>query len=215
MRSTQEDLTTKARIRDAAIRRFAADGLDAPLRLIAADAGVSPGLIMHHFSSRAGLREACDEYVLARARDSKKEVLGEAGPGAMLAGLAQIEGYASLVGYVLRCLQAGGPLTDRFVDAIVADAVSYLADGVAAGTVSPSRDPEARARLIAEMSLGALLLQLPARQSHLDLEELPQWLHQYSARIVLPLLELYTQPLLTESGLLDAYLESIDRSKAQ
>ena len=63
-----EDLSTKARIRDAAIRRFAADGLGASLRAVAADAEVSPGLIMHHFGSRAGLRAACDEYVLAETR---------------------------------------------------------------------------------------------------------------------------------------------------
>ena len=49
VRSTQKrsndpaaDLTARARIRDAAIRRFAADGMAAPLRAIAADAGSAP-----------------------------------------------------------------------------------------------------------------------------------------------------------------------------
>ncbi|GAA4288239.1 TetR/AcrR family transcriptional regulator [Georgenia daeguensis] len=203
------DLTTRARTRDAAVRRFAADGMAAPLRAIASDAGVSAGLILHHFGSRAGLRQACDEHVLAEIRRNKATVLGAAGgPGAFLVQLAQVEGYAPLVGYVLRCLQGGGPESARFVDHLVEDAVGYLREAEEAGTVRPSRDPEARARLLAEQALGALLLQLPARQDHLDLDELPAWLRAYSERIVLPLLELYTEPLLADSTLLDAYLSA-------
>jgi len=202
-----EDLSTRARIREAAIRRFAQDGMDAPLRAIAADAGVSPGLILHHFGSRAGLREACDEYVLRQITENKTAVLGPGGVGAFLVQLAQVEGYAPLVGYTLRCLQAGGGLAEAFVDHVVANAVEYLEAGVAAGTITPSRDPVARARLLAEQSLGALLLQLPARQEHLDLDELGVWLRGYFERIILPALELYTNGLLTDSTLLDAYLE--------
>ncbi|HEX5969203.1 MAG TPA: TetR family transcriptional regulator, partial [Intrasporangium sp.] len=68
-RPAVEDLTTRARIREAAIRRFAADGMEAPLRAIAADVGASPALILHHFGSRAGLRGACDQWVLAQIRE--------------------------------------------------------------------------------------------------------------------------------------------------
>ncbi|WP_043499474.1 TetR/AcrR family transcriptional regulator [Georgenia sp. SUBG003] len=204
-----DDLTARARIRDATIRRFAADGMSAPLRAVAADAGVSAGLILHHFGSRAGLREACDDHVLAQIRENKSSVLGAAGSSAaFLTQLAQVEGYAPVVGYVLRCLQSGGPLAARFVNHLVDDAVEYLRQAEKAGTVRPSRDPEARARLMAEQALGALLLQLPARQDHLDLDELPAWLRGYFERIVLPTLELYTEPLLTDSTLLDAYLSA-------
>jgi AcrR family transcriptional regulator len=214
MRSTTsdpEDLSAKARIRDAAIRRFAADGLGSSLRTIAADAGVSPGLIMHHFGSRAGLRAVCDEYVLAETRSSKAEVLAPAGaPAAMLAQLAQVEGYAPLIGYVLRCLQAGDEVTRRFVDHMVADAVIYLEDGVKAGTITPSRDELARARLLTEFALGSLLMNLPAGRERLDLDALPAWFEAYAASVVLPTLELFTEPLLTDSRLLDAYLASTD-----
>lgn len=214
MRSAEDDLNNRARIRDAAIRRFASDGLDAPLRSIAADAGVSPGLILHHFGSRAGLRAACDAYVISQTRENKSGVLaGNGAPGAaLLAQLAQIEGYAPLIGYLLRCLQAGGELTETLVDSFVNDAVGYMAEATRAGSVTESRAPEARARVLVEMSLGALLLQLPAKRAQLDLNELPHWLRSYTERIMLPVLELYTQPLLTDSTLLDAYLESMDRS---
>ncbi|WP_413450870.1 TetR family transcriptional regulator [Georgenia phoenicis] len=200
------ELTTRARILRAAVRRFAADGIAAPLRTIAADAGVSAALIIHHFGSRDGLREACDEHVLAVTRQSKATVFtGGAGAGAMLTQLAQVEGYAPVVGYVLRRLQAGGPLAAQLVDGFVSDAVEYLRQGEEAGVVRPSADPEARARVLAEQALGALLLQLPAQQDHLDLEELPAWLRSYSERIVGPLLEIYTEPLLLDRSLLDAY----------
>ncbi|MPV36252.1 TetR/AcrR family transcriptional regulator [Georgenia subflava] len=206
-RAGSTDLTARARIRDAAVRRFAMDGMSAPLRAVAADAGVSAGLILHHFGSRTGLREACDEHVLAQIRQDKASVLGTPGnTGALLAQLARIEGYAPFVGYVLRCLQAGGAVSAQFIDHIVADAVGYLHDAEEAGTVRPSRYPEARARVLAEQSLGALLLQLPAQQDHLDLDELPVWLAAYSERIIPPLLEMYTEPLLTDSTLLDSYL---------
>lgn len=213
MRSVEHEQTAKARIRDAAILRFAQDGLEASVRSIAADAGVSAGLILHHFGSRAGLRQACDDHVQAAIRDSKSEVMGPVGaPAALLAQLAQLEGYAALVGYVLRCLQAGGELTTRLVDGMVADAVEYLDQGVEAGTISPSRDEVARARLLTDFALGSLLLNLPAGREPIDLDELPGWFAAYSERILLPTLELFTEPLLTDSSLLDAYLGSAERT---
>ena len=67
------DLTARARIRDAAIHCFAEEGFDAPFRRIAARAGVSPGLITHHFGSKAVLRAACDTEVLHRYRQGKQD----------------------------------------------------------------------------------------------------------------------------------------------
>ncbi len=212
MRSVRSatDLTAKARIRDAAVRRFAMDGTGASLRSIAADAGVSAGLILHHFGSRAGLREECDRYVVEQIGANKAAVLAPTGAaGAFLAQLAHVEGYAPLVGYALRSVQAGGPMTRDFVDRIVDDAVAYLDEGVAAGSIRPSRDPRARARMLAEMTLGSLLLQLPAREEHLDLDELPTWLRGYFERIMPPLLEILTEGVMADSTLLDAYLDTV------
>lgn len=201
------ELTARARILQAAIRRFAADGMSAPLRTIAADAGVSAGLIIHHFGSGDRLREACDSHVLAVTRRKESTlVAGAGGAGAMLAELAELEGYAPVIGYVLRRLQAGGPLAAQLIDGLVTDAVEYLRDGEEAGTVRPSRDPEARARILTEQALGALLLQLPAQRERLDLDELSAWFRSYSDRIIGPTLELFTEGVLTDSTLLDAYL---------
>lgn len=200
-----DPIAADERILQAALRRFAVDGLSAPLRRVAEDAGVSAGLIIHHYGSREKLLEACDQRTLEVTRTEKSGLLA-GGSGELLAHLAQAEQYAPVVGYVLRRLQAGGPLAIQLVEDFATSAVDYLADGERAGTITPSRDPQGRAEVLTEMALGALLLQLPAQREHLDLEELPAWLRKYTQRIIGPLLEIYTIPLLTDRSLLDAYL---------
>lgn len=62
------DLTAFARIRNAALDGFAQDGFAATsIRSVANDAGVSPGLVQHHFPTKDALRAAVDEHVLATA----------------------------------------------------------------------------------------------------------------------------------------------------
>jgi TetR/AcrR family transcriptional regulator, regulator of cefoperazone and chloramphenicol sensitivity len=73
--TAQHDLTGKARIREAALERFAADGVAATsLRAVAKAAGVSPGLIVHHFGSKEGLLRAVDESVVRRIEMALAEV---------------------------------------------------------------------------------------------------------------------------------------------
>jgi AcrR family transcriptional regulator len=63
-----DDLTAYARIRNAALELFAARGVAATtIRDVARAAGVSPGLVQHHFGTKAGLRKAVDEFVVADA----------------------------------------------------------------------------------------------------------------------------------------------------
>jgi AcrR family transcriptional regulator len=49
---------TRTALLDAAIARFAADGLGARFDAVAADAGVTKGALYHHFGSKEGLVEA-------------------------------------------------------------------------------------------------------------------------------------------------------------
>jgi AcrR family transcriptional regulator len=61
--SAFEDMTARARIREAAIRLFTERGVDrTPILEIARAARVSGGLVRHHFGSKDELREACDTY---------------------------------------------------------------------------------------------------------------------------------------------------------
>jgi TetR/AcrR family transcriptional regulator, regulator of cefoperazone and chloramphenicol sensitivity len=62
-----QDLTGKARIREAALERFAANGVAATsLRSVAQAAEVSPALVVHHFGSKEGLCRAVDQTVVKR-----------------------------------------------------------------------------------------------------------------------------------------------------
>ena len=197
------DLTARARIRDAAVRRFAVDGLDVPVRSIAQQAGVSAALVMHHFGSKDALRAECDAYVLAVLRETETESLVTAAPGQLLAELATIEEYGPLAGYVVQALLAGGDLATEFLDRMVRDAEVYLQQAVDAGRVRPSRDPSARARYLAYLGLGGLLVHL--RQSPGG--DLGAALRSYADVFVLPGLELYTEGLFTDSSLLDTFLD--------
>ncbi|CAM3756662.1 MULTISPECIES: TetR/AcrR family transcriptional regulator [Tsukamurella] len=63
--ATDDDLTAKARIRNAALDLFAAHGESAvSLRAVAARAGVTVGLVQHHFKTKEGLRSAVEQQVV-------------------------------------------------------------------------------------------------------------------------------------------------------
>jgi AcrR family transcriptional regulator len=206
MRSAGEvdDLTARARIRDAAVRRFAVDGFGVPVRALAVDAGVSPALVIHHFGSKDALIAACDEHVLATIRDAERTSVLGAAPADLLTQLATVERYAPAAGYVVQALLAGGELATAFLDSLVADAEQYLADAVQAGTIRPSRDPAARARYLVDLGIGVLLVHL--RRHPPQEGDLATALRHYADTTTLPALELYTEGLLTDPGLLDTYL---------
>ncbi|MGC5165918.1 TetR family transcriptional regulator [Luteimicrobium sp. DT211] len=205
MRSAlDDDLTARARIRDAAIARFAADGFRVGLRTIAADADVSPGLVMHHFGSKEGLRRACDEHVLAQIHEARAEALVSNDPSSSILRLAADGHYAWLATYLLRSLQAGGELARTFVADLVVETRDNLEAGVAAGSVQPSRDPDARAEMLTSMSLGYLLLAYSLEPE--PPTDLASWILGLNMRGTLPGLEIFTEGLFTDRRFLDAYL---------
>lgn len=74
----QSDLTLRARIREAALRLLARHGTaNTSIRMVAEEAGVSPGAVTHHFRSKEKLVTAVQEAVFER--------LGEAIAGVGLA----------------------------------------------------------------------------------------------------------------------------------
>ena len=76
------DLTARARIREAAVQEFGEQGFErATIRGIAERAGVSSGLLRHHFGSKQDLRDACDGYITETVRKLNEEVLADPTPG--------------------------------------------------------------------------------------------------------------------------------------
>src|SRR6202451_1714214 len=94
------DMTTTARIRDAAIEQWGQHGFNVGLRAIAEAAGVSAALVIHHFGSKDGLRKACDDYVAEEIRSSKSEAMNSSDPATWFAAMAEIEEYAPLMAYL-------------------------------------------------------------------------------------------------------------------
>lgn len=202
-----EDLSTRARIRHAAILRFARDGFEVSLRTIGGDAGVSAAAILKHFGSKDGLRAACDDYVFETIREGKRAVVATKhdAPGAFIAQFARISEYRPLVIYVLRTYQAGGETARAFIDHMAGDALEYVQEGVEAGTIVPSRDEEARVRFLLGATFGNLLLELLSTSGVEALESDEFWergLH----RISLSGLEIYSEGFLMDRTLLDTYL---------
>ncbi len=197
-----DDRTTRARIRDAAIACIADGGLaETTVRRIAGRAGVSPGLVMHHFGSMEALRAECDEHVAEVIRRLKRESMAE-GPGLdPIASwrTAAVQGVR-VSAYLAEVLTEDSPTVNRLVDELVADAEVYLEEGVATGVLRPTQDPAGRARILLLWNLGALVLHRQAERllgvdpTDLDLE--PHDLAPYAR----PLLDLYATGLLTEEA---------------
>jgi AcrR family transcriptional regulator len=212
VRLADTDLTARARIRDAAIRRFGADGFGASVRAIAAEAGVSPGLVIHHFGSKEGLRAVCDEHVLRVIREAETEAFTQGAPADWLGQLASLDEYAPLVGYLVQTLLAGGDLAATLLQRMTEDAVDYLADAVAAGRMKPSRDPAARAAFLVDVGIGAVLSFV--RRHPPEDGDYRSTLRAYAQANSLPALELYTEGLLTDSSLLDTYLQYLEKDSS-
>jgi AcrR family transcriptional regulator len=164
------DLTARAAIREHALALFAANGPDAvSIREIAAAAGVSPGLVSHHYGSKQGLREAVDAHVAGlfdqafAAIAADPDQLLTDGPRAA-AGfaefmLAQLPPGSAVPAYLRRLLlsgdQFGRELFRRWYT-VCAEMTEQL---LAAGILRPTADPAVRAAFLMVNDLAVLLLQ--------------------------------------------------------
>jgi AcrR family transcriptional regulator len=69
------DLTARARIRNAALELHARQGADhTTVRQVAELAGVTHGLVRHHFGNKAGLRHAVVDHILERLNEVIEDV---------------------------------------------------------------------------------------------------------------------------------------------
>ncbi|OMC55838.1 TetR family transcriptional regulator [Mycobacterium sp. IS-836] len=205
------DLTAAARIRDAAIEQFGQRGFDVGLRAIAEAAGVSAALVIHHFGSKDGLRKACDEYIAEEIRDTKSETIRSNDPATWFARLAEIEEFAPMTAYLVRSMQTGGDLAKVLWQRMIENAEQYMEEGVRAGTIKPSRDPKARAKYLGITGGGALLLYIQMHDTPTDLRAV---LRDYARDMILPALEIYTEGLMVDRTMYDAFLAANDQGES-
>jgi TetR/AcrR family transcriptional regulator, regulator of cefoperazone and chloramphenicol sensitivity len=160
-----DDRTAAARIRDAALRLVAERGFAATsIRSVAAAAGVSPGLVQHHFRSKEELRAALDAFVVRRVAESVP-ILEDDGPPAGLArriGEAiteMIRANPLLFAYLRRSLIEGDEPGLQLFDALVQLTRSRLERLRRAGALRPRVDLQWAALHIVLLDASALMLE--------------------------------------------------------
>ena len=115
-----DDLSARAKIRQAAMAQFAEHGYEkTTIRGIAAAAGVSAGLVRHHFGSKQGLRDAVDTHVLNEVRRINDEVMVDVERGDFAATTASRTVMRPFLPYLARALVDGSPIVATLFDQMV------------------------------------------------------------------------------------------------
>jgi AcrR family transcriptional regulator len=161
----EADLTARARIRNAALMRFAAHGFaGTTLRAIASDAGVTVGLIPHYYGSKSGLRDEVEAWVVDQFHQAIARADREAGDAVAEARARDafvsrmLEGNPLIVDYVRRetlHLDGDGQLISRLVRLTRAS----VDDMRAAGQASQERNVVEQVVAVMVRQLGQLFLQ--------------------------------------------------------
>ncbi len=210
MRSARSaDLSTTARIRDAAIELFGSKGFErTSVRLIAERAKVSPALVIHHFDSKEGLRTACDDFVVEEFLGRKNEAVGAGAATAMQEWLSDIDRFRPLIDYLARMLMDDSTAGDHLFDALLAATTLMLDQQVAAGVVRESLDPPVTAAYVTIHGIVPLIMQRQLARALGDEQLSPELIR----RSTLPILDLYTNGLYTDERLLEAAREALERT---
>ena len=157
-RPAYEDLTARARIRDAALALFAERGMDgATIRDIAKAAGVSSGLVRHHFGSKEGLRDACDTYALDRLMSLKEEAVleGHLGDAGFLSAIHPT--VLSLYRYLARSLLDGSAAAAAMFD----DLVRFTEQWITSYIPGITTDTRGYSAVLVAMQIGMLGMHEP------------------------------------------------------
>jgi AcrR family transcriptional regulator len=205
------DLTARARIRDAALRHFGELGFErATIRMIAATAGVSPGLVRHHYGSKESLREACDEHLVELLRRVNEQA--RADPACrdrnhVAAARAALGPYHA---YLARSL-ADGSAAPVF-DEMVRLSEDWLVEADADRPDPPGTDVRARATVITAMSLAVQILhEHVSRGLGVDVHSAEG--DRLLARVMI---DIYSSPVLTRQAAAEARagLDALDHAAA-
>jgi TetR/AcrR family transcriptional regulator, regulator of cefoperazone and chloramphenicol sensitivity len=159
------DLTAVARIRNAALDGFARDGVaGTSIRSVAEAAGVSPGLVQHHFPSKAALRIAVNGYVIRIAREAFADVPVDGDVAAIFEDFgdritALVREHPTALRYVARAAAEGDPAALDLFDGFVAITEAQQGRLADAGLLEPSLDRTWAALHLVVFNLGTMMLE--------------------------------------------------------
>lgn len=198
--SAPDDLTARARIRDAALHRFGEVGFKAAtVRGIAERAGVSAALVVHHFGSKERLREAVEDHLMEQIVDDAFAALAGGSSLDKSSMLKTAQDYAPAMAYIARALTEDAEVGRHLYDRMFRDTLTYFAAGEEAGVIRPCADPEGRAAAMLNADLGQTLL-LHHTQRVLDMADPAE----ATLRVAGPVLDAYTDGLFTDARFRDA-----------
>jgi AcrR family transcriptional regulator len=206
-----EDLTARARIRQAALEQFAEHGYErTTIRGIAAAAGVSPGLVRHHFGAKEALRDAVDGYVLQEIRQVNDQVMADADSGDFGPSMVARGATRRFRPYLVRALHDGSPTLAKFFDEIVKPTEQWFARADKTRPDPPYVDTKTRAAVFTAMALGvALLNQHVSRVLGVDIHS-----EEGDRQVALALLDLYSHTLVS-TELAEAARTALDETNPQ
>lgn len=174
------EITARARIRDAALKQFARQGVAATsLRDVAVEASVAHGLVRYHFGNKEGLRQAVEDEVLRRLH-AAAELQAAPTPAAVLAARRRfleqlLASDPDALLYLARSLldrsASGMALFRRFAVGNTA----WLGQLSAAGILRPAPDAAARDLLLSVLTFVPVLLR-PLLERLLGANALDRWL---------------------------------------
>lgn len=158
------------RLRDAALDLFGERGYSATtVRAIAERAGVTPGLVVHHYGTKENLRAAVDRFVLESVASAFADLLEVAPTDDLLAirraGFETLFQRRPATGrYLRRALLESSPTSIVFFDQLVEVSRTLFEPLRAAGRTRPTEDPDAQ--LLLSMMSGLLPALLPRHVEH-------------------------------------------------
>lgn len=209
MRSTAaSDVTMRTRIRDSAIELFGERGFHrATIREIAARAGASPGLVLHHFGSKDGLRDECDSHVLSTLLADRRS-LGDSPRSEDVERILSSAGvHRAGLGYLSRMMTEPGAASTRVFDAFLEQTREMMRGQETAGSTRSMSNPDVTAVLVTAYGMAPLLL-----NAHIARVLGVDPLSPEGARLLaLPGLELFTHGLYRDDSLLQATAEALAR----
>jgi AcrR family transcriptional regulator len=154
-----DDLTARARIRQAALEQFAQHGYErTTIRGIAAAAAVSPGLVRHHFGSKEALRDAVDAHVMSEIRRVNDEILAGSERGDLAPAAFSQTALTPFQNYLVQALVDGSPTMARLFDQMIGLTEQWLEHADAGRKDEPMVDRRIRAAVLNAMAMGIPLL---------------------------------------------------------
>lgn len=195
------DLTAAALIREAATRLFAERDVAAvTVRDIAAEAGVSPSLVVHHYGSKDALKDAVDDHVVRFFGDMIAEFADASGQDLAAAStssaLAARLGDGPILPYARRLLADGGPAAERLFRSLYDMSREMVRRYEQAGVFTPSPDEAVRVAVLLVNDLGVVLLRDQIR-AVVGVDPLaPDGIVRWSQAV----LDLYANGLMTTTG---------------